>query len=261
MSRTGLFDTHAHLDDEAYDIDRTELMQQLAADLEGVINPGCNTESSAKAVAMAEQYPFMYAAVGWHPEDLARIEDEHYLDRLAAWAQHPKVVAIGEVGLDYYWEENEPREVQKKRLLEQMDLAVQFDLPVIIHDREAHGDILELFQKQAPKGVRAVFHCYSGSAEMAKELIKRGFYFGFGGTSTYKNAAKVRAVLAMVPDELLLFETDAPYLTPVPHRGKRNNPAYTELVAQNAALVRQTDFATLAALTTKNAKTLFTKIK
>ena len=199
--------------------------------------------------------------MGWHPEELAGIKDEHYLDKLAAWAVHPKVAAIGEIGLDYYWKENEPKEVQKKRLLEQIDLAVQFDLPVIIHDREAHGDIFDIFRSEVPAGTRAVFHCYSGSLEMAKELAKRGYYFGFGGTSTYKNAAKVREVLAFVPDELLLFETDSPYLTPVPYRGKRNNPLYTELVAQNAALVRGTTFEALAAQTTKNVKTLFNKIK
>lgn len=260
MSRTGLFDSHAHLDSDYFDDDREELIAKLEEDLDGIINPGCTYESSKFAVALAEKYDFMYAAVGWHPGDLQGIKDANYLDELAALAVHPKVVAIGEIGLDYYWQENEPKDIQKKRLLEQIDLAKQFDLPVIIHDRDAHGDIMELFQKEV-KGVKAVFHCYSGSLEMAKELIKRGFYFGFGGTSTYKNAAKVREILQMIPDELLLFETDSPYLTPVPYRGKRNQPGYTELVAQNAAQVRGTTFEKLAAETTKNVKTLFNKIK
>lgn len=261
MSRTGLWDSHAHLDSDYFTDDRDELITKIGEEMDGFINPGCDEESSAFAVQLAEKYDFVYAAVGWHPEDLAGIKDEHYLDKLAVWAAHPKVVAIGEIGLDYYWKENEPKEVQKKRLLEQIDLAVQFDLPVIIHDRDAHGDIFDIFRNEVPKNTRAVFHCYSGSLEMAKELAKRGYYFGFGGTSTYKNSAKVREVLAFVPDELLLFETDSPYLTPMPYRGKRNCPLYTELVAQNAAQVRGTDIETIAAITTRNVKTLFNKIK
>ena len=176
------------------------------------------------------------------------------------WAQHPKVVAIGEIGLDYYWKENEPREVQKRIFCEQVDLAKQFDLPIIIHDRDAHGDMLELFQKEIT-GVQAVFHCFSGSLEMAKELAKRGYYFGFGGTSTYKNAQKVREVMQYIPKELLLFETDCPYLTPVPFRGKRNNPGYVEYTARNAAEVLGMEFKELAALATANTKRLFKKIK
>lgn len=165
-------------------------------------------------------------------------------------------MAIGEIGLDYYWKENEPKDVQKRIFLEQIDLAKQFDLPVIIHDRDAHGDMLELFQKEV-YGVQAVFHCFSGSLEMAKELAKRGYYFGFGGTSTYKNAQKVREVMQYIPKELLLFETDSPYLTPVPFRGKRNNPGYTEYTARNAAEVLGMDFEELAAIATENTKRLF----
>lgn len=259
MSRTGLWDSHAHLDDKAFDKDREELLAQLEQDLDGVVNAGCDGESSAKAVELAQRYDFIYAAVGYHPENLAGILAD-YLEQLAKWAQLPKVVAIGEIGLDYYWKENEPREVQKRIFLEQIDLAKQFNLPIIIHDRDAHGDMLELFQKEV-SGVQAVFHCFSGSLEMAKELAKRGYYFGFGGTSTYKNAQKVREVLQYVPKELILLETDCPYLTPVPFRGKRNNPAYVEYTARNAAEVLQMDFAELAALTAANTRRLFWKIK
>lgn len=259
MSRTGLWDSHAHLDDEAFNEDREQLLAQLEQDLDGVVNPGCDGPSSTIAVALAEKYPFIYAAVGYHPENLAGIP-ANYLEQLAAWAQLPKVVAIGEIGLDYYWKENEPREVQRRIFLEQIDLAKQFDLPIIIHDREAHGDMLELFQKEV-HGVQAVFHCFSGSLEMAKELAKRGYYFGFGGTSTYKNAQKVREVLQYVPKELILMETDSPYLSPVPFRGKRNNPGYVEYTARNAAAVLGMDFAELAALTAANTKRLFKKIK
>ena len=259
MSRTGLWDSHGHLDDEAFDADREELIAQLEQYLDGIVNPGCDAESSAKAVALAEKHPFIYAAVGYHPENLKGIAD-NYLEQLAEWAQHPKVVAIGEIGLDYYWKENEPREVQKRIFCEQVDLAKQFDLPIIIHDRDAHGDMLELFQKEIT-GVQAVFHCFSGSLEMAKELAKRGYYFGFGGTSTYKNAQKVREVMQYIPKELLLFETDCPYLTPVPFRGKRNNPGYVEYTARNAAEVLGMEFKELAALATANTKRLFKKIK
>ena len=259
MSRTGLWDSHAHLDDEAFNEDREQLIAQLEQDMDGIVNPGCDAASSAVAVELAEKYPFIYAAVGWHPENLKGIPAD-YLQQMAEWAQHPKVVAIGEIGLDYYWKENEPKEVQKRIFLEQVDLAKQFNLPVIIHDRDAHGDMLELFQKEV-HGVQAVFHCFSGSLEMAKELAKRGYYFGFGGTSTYKNAQKVREVMQYIPKELLLFETDSPYLTPVPFRGKRNNPGYTEYTARNAAQVLGMEFEELAAIATANTKRLFKKIK
>ena len=259
MSRTGLWDSHAHLDSDYFTSDRHELITSLQTELDGIVNPGCDAESSAFAVELAEKYDFIYAAVGWHPENLTGMP-ANYLDMLAAWAVHPKVVAIGEIGLDYYWKENEPKEVQKRVFMEQIELAKQFDLPIIIHDRDAHGDMLEMFQKEVT-GVQAVFHCYSGSVEMAKELAKRGYYFGFGGTSTYKNAQKVREVMQFVPKDLILFETDCPYLTPVPYRGKRNNPGYVELTARNAAEVLNVDFDELAAITTANVKRLFKKIK
>lgn len=259
MSRTGLWDSHAHLDSDYFTSDRHELITNLQMELDGIVNPGCDAESSAFAVELAEKYDFIYAAVGWHPENLTGMP-ANYLDMLAAWAVHPKVVAIGEIGLDYYWKENEPKEVQKRVFMEQIELAKQFDLPIIIHDRDAHGDMLEMFQKEVT-GVQAVFHCYSGSVEMAKELAKRGYYFGFGGTSTYKNAQKVREVMQFVPKDLILFETDCPYLTPVPYRGKRNNPGYVELTARNAAEVLNVGFDELAAITTANVKRLFKKIK
>ena len=205
------------------------------------------------------RYPHVYAAVGVHPDHVGEL-DEVKMQQLREMCTMEKTVAVGEIGLDYYWKENEPKEVQKRIFLEQVDLAKQFDLPVIIHDRDAHGDMLELFQKEV-HGVQAVFHCFSGSLEMAKELAKRGYYFGFGGTSTYKNAKKVREVMQYIPKELLLFETDSPYLTPVPFRGKRNNPGYTEYTARNAAQVLGMEFEELAAIATANTKRLFKKIK
>ena len=244
------------MDSDYFTDDRDALLTQLQEELDGIINPGCDEITSGFAVSLAEKYDFMYAAVGWHPEDLEGILDNSYLDELAAWAVHPKVVAIGEIGLDYYWKGNEPKDVQKRRLLEQLDLAKQFDLPVIIHDRDAHGDILEIFQKEVT-GVRAVFHCYSGSLEMAKELLKRGFYLGFGGTSTYKNAAKVREVLQYVPDDLLLFETDSPYLTPVPYRGKRNESAFVVEVMKTLAKAYGISEEEFARQTNLNAERVF----
>lgn len=258
--RFELVDTHTHLNDAKFAEDcESVIARAQEAGVTRMINMGDTLASSERAVTLAEAHAGLYAGVGIHPEEAFEMTARED-DILAAWAAKPEVVAIGEIGLDYYWKGNEPKDVQKRRLLEQLDLAKQFDLPVIIHDRDAHGDILEIFQKEVT-GVRAVFHCYSGSLEMAKELLKRGFYLGFGGTSTYKNAAKVREVLQYVPDDLLLFETDSPYLTPVPYRGKRNQPGYTELVARNAAEVRGTTFEALAAQTTKNVKTLFNKIK
>ena len=259
MSKTGLWDTHAHLDDSQFDKDRHTLCAELGEILDGVINPSVDEKSADFAIALAEQFPHIYAAVGWHPENLKGIPAD-FEQKLAKWAEHPKVVAIGEIGLDYYWLENEPPATQKKVLLAQLDLCKQLNLPFIFHDREAHGDTMQIFQKEI-KGVRGVFHCYSGSLEMAKELAKTGFYFGFGGTSTYKNSQKTREVLQWVPKELMLFETDSPYLAPIPFRGKRNNPAYTEYTARNAATLLNCSFEELAEQTTKNAKTLFTKIK
>ena len=230
-----IFDSHAHYDSEQFDIDRDELLGSVLPQkgVVAVINMAADYESLKKTVALCEKYDYIYGAVGIHPECANDLPD-NWLSDVEALLSHPKIVAVGEIGLDYYWKGNEPKDVQKRRLLEQLDLAKQFDLPVIIHDRDAHGDILEIFQKEVT-GVRAVFHCYSGSLEMAKELLKRGFYLGFGGTSTYKNAAKVREVLQYVPDDLLLFETDSPYLTPVPYRGKRNESAFVVEVMKTLA--------------------------
>lgn len=259
MSTAKLWDTHAHLDDSQFDSDRLELCEELGKTLGGVIDPGIDLHANGVAVALAKKFPHIWAAVGWHPENLKDIPKD-YLQRMAQWVQEPKVVAIGEIGLDYYWLENEPPAVQKKILLEQLDLAKQLDLPFIFHDREAHGDTMKIFQNEI-KGVRGVFHCYSGSLEMAKVLAKMGFYFGFGGTSTYKNSQKTREVLSWIPRELMLFETDSPYLAPIPMRGKRNNPAYTEYTARNAALVLGVDYDELVATTTANTLRLFSKIK
>lgn len=260
MSRLNLFDSHAHLDCEHFDTDRAEVIKELEETLAGVINPGCDSASSQLAINYADNHDFIYAAVGWHPQEVSRMQDSD-LKQLELWAKHPKVVAIGEIGLDYYYDEDAPRPLQKQRFLEQIALAKKVDLPIIIHDRDAHGDMLDIFRSEAGQEVSGVFHCYSGSVEMAKELLKRGFYLGFGGSSTFKNAAKVRDVLKYAPLDRILFETDSPYLTPVPLRGKRNNPSYTELVVQNAAAIREESFEVLLQKSTENVKRLFKKIK
>lgn len=259
MARLQLFDSHAHMDSEYFDEDRTQIFAEIEKNLLGMINPGCDRESSLMAMDFAAKYKFVYAAVGWHPEEILRMADED-LTLLKKWCSNEKVVAIGEIGLDYYNDENAPHELQRQRFIEQLNLAKEMELPVILHDREAHGDILAILKKEG-QGVKGVFHCYSGSVEMAKELIKMGWYFGFGGSSTFTNAKKVREVLKYVPEERILFETDSPYLTPMPFRGKRNKPTYTELVAENAAMVRGVDVSRLMNISTKNLKTLFFRIK
>lgn len=225
-----LFDTHAHYDDESFDADRDAVLTALPE--QGVcliLNPGCDVESSRKAVRYAAAYPHVYAAVGIHPENCGGCTAGD-LDAIRALAQLPKTVAIGEIGLDYYWAENPPRDFQQQVLRQQLALARELALPVIIHDREAHGDCLAIV-KEFPR-VRGVFHCYSGSPEMAKELLKLGWYLGFDGPITFKNARRAPEVAAVTPLERMLLETDSPYLAPVPHRGKRNDSRLLPLVAE-----------------------------
>ena len=201
-----IFDTHAHYDDEQFASDRDEVLRALAAFGVGrVVNPGCTVASSRAAIALAEQYPFVYAAVGLHPENCAGAGEAEF-EAIAALARHEKAVAIGEIGLDYYWEENPPRDFQREVLARQMALAEQLDLPVVIHDRDAHGDCMDMVR--AFPNVRGEFHCYSGSVEDAKVLLDRGWYLGFGGSLTFKNARKAPEVVRYMPLDRLLLETD-----------------------------------------------------
>ena len=254
MSRTGLWDSHAHLDDEAFNEDREQLIAQLEQDMDGIVNPGCDAASSAIAVELAEKYPFIYAAVGWHPENLKGIPAD-YLQQLAEWAQHPKVVAIGEIGLDYYWD-NEPREVQKKWFIRQLELARELDLPVLIHSREAAADTMEIMKGHA-KGLSGVIHCYSYSKEMAQEYIKMGFYIGVGGVVTFKNAKKLKEVVENIPLTSIVLETDCPYMAPEPNRGKRNNSAYIRYVAEKIAELKGITYEEVVEQTEKNARDMY----
>ena len=250
-----LFDTHAHYDDEAFDADRDALLAAMPRSGVGLIlNPGCELESSRRAVELAEKYPHVYAAVGWHPENCAPYT-EASLDVLRQWAQTPKVVAIGEIGLDYYWEQNPPREWQQKVLRDQLALARELGLPVIVHDRDAHADSLAIVQEFPT--VRGVFHCFSGSVEMARELLKRGWYLGFDGPVTYKNARKTVEVALDCPLERMLLETDSPYMAPVPLRGTRNDSRNVRHIAEKIAALRDMDTDALLSLTAENGRRLF----
>lgn len=250
-----LFDSHAHLDDNRFDNDRAETVERAkAADLVGIINAGATMESSARSIALAKEYDFIYAAVGIHPHDAKEANKCDY-DQLAAWTLNPKVVAIGEIGLDYYYDLS-PREVQRAVFIRQLDVARQCNKPFIIHDRDAHGDIMDILKKEA-KGLVGVLHCYSGSWEMAKEVLKMGFYISFAGPVTYAKDGKLKEVAANVPLDRLLVETDCPYLTPKPYRGRRNEPAYVKFTAEEVAGVRNMEFAALAEAATANTKHLF----
>ena len=250
-----LFDTHAHYDDESFDADRDAVLTALPEQGVGLIlNPGCDVESSRKAVRYAAAYPHVYAAVGIHPENCGGCTAGD-LDAIRALAQQPKTVAIGEIGLDYYWTENPPRDFQQQVLRQQLALARELALPVIIHDREAHADTLAIV-REFP-GVTGVFHCFSGSPEMARELLKMGWYLGFDGPVTYKNARRAPEVAAVTPLDRMLIETDSPYMTPVPYRGRRNDSGYVHLVAEKLAEWKGVTPEEMARVTTENGKRLF----
>lgn len=251
-----LFETHAHYDTERFDEDRPEVLNALpAAGVGWVVDPGCDLPSSRRAVKLARQYPHVYAAVGFQPEECAGYTDADLAQIRALALSEPKVVAIGEIGLDYYWEENPPREFQQQVFRRQLALARELQLPVIVHDREAHADTLSIV-REFPD-VTGVFHCFSGSPEMAQELLKLGWYLGFDGPVTYKNARRAPEVAAVTPLDRMLIETDSPYMTPVPYRGKRNDSGYVRLVAEKLAEWKGIAPEEMARLTTENGKRLF----
>lgn len=248
------FDTHAHYDDKAFDEDREQLLASMPQNqVDFIINPGCEVESSRSAISLAESFDHVYAAVGVHPEELRNYQpgDLEIIESLAA---HPKCVAIGEIGLDYYWDDSRKDE-QKQLFRAQLELALRLDKPVIIHDREAHGDCMEIVADYP--ALRGVFHCYSGSAEMAKELLKKGWYLGFDGPVTYKNARKALEVLEICPTERILTETDSPYLSPVPRRGKRNDSTNLPFIVEKIAQVKGLSVEEAASAIFANAKRLF----
>ncbi len=249
-----LFDTHAHYDDRAFDADRLALLEAVHAEgVTYIVDPGCDVRSSRAALALAERFPFVYAAVGVHPEELQDASPEA-LAVIGELAEHPRCVAIGEIGLDYYWDAAHKAE-QQLLFRRQLMLALELDKPVIVHDREAHGDCLAIV-KDYPE-LRGVFHCFSGSAEMAQELLRRGWYLGFDGPITYKNARKALEVLAVCPPERILIETDSPYLSPVPNRGKRNDSRNLRYIVRCIAETLGRSEEEIAALTLENGRRLF----
>lgn len=248
-----IFDTHAHYNDKAFDEDRTNLLDSFSeSGILGVINCGTDIESSKKSIELSEQYDFMYCAVGVHPEDITKTS-ENYIDEIRELAKHKKCVAIGEIGLDYYWVKDN-KEEQKKIFTEQIILANELNLPVIIHSRDAHNDTLEILKKYKPKGV---LHCFSGSVEIMNEALKIGMYIGLGGAVTFKNARVPLEVAKNLPLERLLLETDCPYMSPVPHRGKRNQSTYISFVAKKIAEVKNLTKEEVLATANRNATELF----
>lgn len=250
-----IFDTHAHYDDSRFDGDRDAVLAALPeAGVELVLDPGCDLPSSRAAAALAERYGHVYAAAGIHPENCAGFQDTD-LAALRQLLAQPKVTAIGEIGLDYYWAENPPRDFQQMVFRKQLALAEELDLPVIVHDREAHGDSLSII-REFP-AVTGVFHCFSGSPEMAEELLKRGWYLGFDGPITYKNARRAPEVAAITPLERMVVETDAPYLSPVPVRGRRNDSRYLPHVIAKLAEWKGVTPEEMTRITCENGKRLF----
>ena len=250
-----VFDTHAHLLSDAFDDDREQVIARIqAAGVCLCMEAGTTLEDSAQAVAQAEQYGFLYAAAGVHPHE-AEDAPADVLERLAVLLRHPKCKALGEIGLDYHYDFS-PRDVQKRLFAEQLDLAIQLDKPVIIHDREAHQDTLSLLSQRKGR-VKGILHCYSGSLEDAKKYLDMGFYLSFAGPLTYKNAHKLQQVAAYVPMDRVLCETDSPYLTPVPKRGQRNDPSNVALVIRQLAQCKGIEPEEAARHTMENGKAVF----
>ena len=246
-----IFDTHCHYEDERFDPIRDELFREMNQNgVCGIVTCGCDQSSSKAAIKMAEDYDFIYAAVGIHP---GSIDSGTTPEQIRELATHKKCVAIGEIGLDYYWVSDNKQE-QIEIFEKQIAIAKELDLPIIVHDRDAHGDTLEILKKHKPKGV---VHCYSGSVEMAEEIIKLGLYIGVGGVITFKNAKKLPDVVKMIPDELLLVETDCPYLAPEPYRGKLCHSGLIKYTAEKIAEIRGTTAEQVLNLTATNARKLF----
>ena len=249
-----LFDTHAHLNDPVFDDDRDGLISSLpGTGVDLVMNPGCSLENSLQAIAIAEKYDFVYAAVGTHP-DTAEEVDEQVIETYRGLCSHPKVKAIGEIGVDYYYE-TIPREIQLKAFRMQMELARETGLPVIIHERDAHDDGMRMI-KEFPD-VTGVFHCYSGSAEMARQLVKMGWYIGFTGVLTFKNARKAVETAQSIPLDRIVLETDCPFMAPEPFRGKRNHPGYLFRMAERLSELRELPVEEIQRITTENGKRLY----
>lgn len=251
-----LFDTHVHLNASQFAEDEEEVIKRAQAEgVSTMVCVGFDKQTIQDAIRIAEKYDFIYASVGWHPVDAIDMQEDDLL-WMEELASHPKVVALGEMGLDYYWDKS-PKDIQKDVFRKQIRLAKKVNLPIIIHNREATQDIVEILKEENAAEVGGIMHCFSGSIETAKECIAMNFYISFGGPVTFKNAKKPKEVVTELPLEKLLIETDCPYLTPHPYRGKRNEPAYVKLVAEQIAELKGTTYEEVAQQTTLNAKTVF----
>lgn len=250
------FDTHAHLDDEQFAADADEVISGLNNVGIGMYtNIGADIESSKKSIFFAEKYPFVYAAVGIHPEFAAQTSEKD-IEEIARLAAHPKAVAIGEIGLDYYYGAEE-KESQKKWFARQLELAMELNMPFVVHDREAHKDCMDILKKYDVRRTGGIMHCFSGSAELAKEVISLGMVIALGGSLTFKNNVKTVRVAEEIPLEYIVLETDSPYLAPVPNRGKRNTPEYVKLVAEKIAEIKNIPLGEVERVTTENAKRVY----
>lgn len=251
------FDSHAHLDNAWYDEDRESVIEEAYQQVSGIINPACDMPTAKFALELAHKWTNIYAAVGFHPHEARHFLEKDLIEQ-AEMAKNSNVVAVGEIGLDYYYDHS-PRDVQREVFIRHLDLARQLHLPIIIHDRDAHGDMMEIIKKEG-KGLRGVFHCFSGSNEMATELLKMDFYLAFGGSLTFKNAVKTVAVIKNMPMDRVLLETDAPYLAPEPNRGKRNIPSYIQLVAEKVVAEKNLTYVEVIQQTNRNVQELFTRV-
>ena len=248
-----IFDTHSHYDDERFNPDREDLLRSLQSQgVSHIVSCGCDIDTTEFNLKLSQEYDSFYFAAGFHPECLegAALGD---LDKIKEFAQNEKCVAIGEIGLDYHWMSS-TKEVQKNFFTAQIELAKEMDMPVIVHDREAHGDTLDILKATKPKGV---LHCFSGSKEMAREIIKLGMYIGLNGVVTFNNARKSLEVVKEIPLDKLVLETDCPYLAPVPHRGKRNDSSLIPFVAEKIAQELDMDAQKILDITNENAKRLY----
>lgn len=250
-----IFDSHAHYDSKQFEEDRDQLLNSMQENGIGtIVNVAADWDSVTEVPELAEKYSFVYAAVGLHPDEVGDLNEERF-EFLKVQCQKKKVVAVGEIGLDYYWD-NESHDIQKKWFIRQLELARELDLPVIIHSRDAAEDTLKIMKEHA-QGLRGVIHCFSYSKELAEEYVKMGFYIGIGGVMTFKNGKKLKEIAATIPLDRILLETDCPYLAPEPHRGKRNSSLYIPHIAQEIADLRGITYEEVVAQTEINGKTLF----
>ncbi|WP_096441160.1 TatD family hydrolase [Alteribacter populi] len=251
-----LFDTHVHLNADQFEEDIDEVISRArVAGVEEMVVVGFDEKTINKAMELIEKYEFLYAAVGWHPVDAVDMKEEH-LEWIAELSKHPKVVAIGEMGLDYHWDKS-PKDVQKDVFRRQIRLAKKLQMPIIIHDRDAHHDIVDILKEENAQEIGGIMHCFGGDLAIAKECLEMNFHISFGGPVTFKNAKTPKEVAAQVPLDRLLIETDCPFLAPHPFRGKRNEPAHVQLVAEKLAEIKEVSYDELTEKTRENAKKLF----